>query len=135
MSIYVFSLLIGYELSGVDFAQGRRISYLCKRGIPVKHVFTSIPELKHIEHYINCGIQPEQMISLQLKMFGVDNLAGDFLVERNLTQVAFAKIIGVKQSQVSEWLKGKAKPGYDTLKNMSVAFNVSADFFLGLKDY
>ena len=59
----------------------------------------------------------------------------DFLVENNLTQVAFAKIIGVKQSQVSEWLKGKAKPGYDTLKNMSVAFNVSADFFLGLKDY
>lgn len=63
------------------------------------------------------------------------NILKDFLVERNLTQVAFAKIIGVKQSQVSEWLKGKAKPGYDTLKNMSVAFNVSADFFLGLKDY
>ena len=63
------------------------------------------------------------------------NILKDFLVERNLTQVAFAKIIGVKQSQVSEWLKGKAKPGYDTLKNMSIAFNVSADFFLGLKDY
>lgn len=87
MSIYVFSLLIGYELSGVDVAQGRRSSYLCKRGIPVKHVFTSIPELKHIEHYINCGIQPEQMISLQLKMFGLDNLAGDFLVEKKIEQL------------------------------------------------
>ena len=59
----------------------------------------------------------------------------DFLKENNLTQVAFAKIVGVKQSQVSEWLKGKAKPGYDTLKSMALAFDVSADYFLGLKDY
>ena len=59
----------------------------------------------------------------------------DFLAEHNLTQVAFAKIIGVKQSQVSEWLKGKAKPGYDTLKNMALAFNISADYFLGIEDY
>lgn len=59
----------------------------------------------------------------------------DFLMENNLTQVAFAKIIGVKQSQVSEWLKGKAKPGYDTLKTMALAFNISADYFLGIKEY
>ncbi len=59
----------------------------------------------------------------------------DFLAENNLTQVAFARSIGVKQSQVSEWMKGKAKPGYDTLKAMSLAFNISADYFLGLKDY
>ena len=56
----------------------------------------------------------------------------DFLAENNLTQVAFAEAIGVKQSQVSEWLKGKAKPGYDTLKSMSIAFGVSADYFLGI---
>ena len=59
----------------------------------------------------------------------------DFLAEKNLTQVSFAKMIGVKQSQVSEWLKGKAKPGYDTLRNMALAFNVSADYFLGIKEY
>ena len=59
----------------------------------------------------------------------------DFLVENNLTQVSFAKMIGVKQSQVSEWLKGKAKPGYDTLKSMALAFNISADYFLGIKEY
>ena len=59
----------------------------------------------------------------------------DFLSENNLTQVAFANAIGVKQSQVSEWLKGKAKPGYDTLKSMVLAFNVSADYFLGVKEY
>ena len=59
----------------------------------------------------------------------------DFLTENNLTQVAFAGMIGVKQSQVSEWLKGKAKPGYDILKRMSLAFNISADYFLGIKEY
>lgn len=59
----------------------------------------------------------------------------NFLIENNLTQVAFANAIGVKQSQVSEWLKGKAKPGYDILKSMVIAFNVSADYFLGIKEY
>ena len=59
----------------------------------------------------------------------------EFLVENNLTQLAFAKIVGVKQSQVSEWIKGKAKPGYDTLKSMAIAFNISADYFLGIKEY
>ncbi len=59
----------------------------------------------------------------------------DFLSENSLTQVEFANAVGVKQSQVSEWLKGKAKPGYDALKSMSVAFNVSADYFLGIKEY
>lgn len=58
----------------------------------------------------------------------------NFLKENNLTQTNFAKIIGVKQSQISEWLHGKAKPGYDLLKNMSEAFEVSADFWLGIID-
>ena len=58
----------------------------------------------------------------------------DFLLENSLTQTEFANKVGVKQSQVSEWLKGKAKPGYDTLRNMSKAYNISADYFLGLTD-
>ena len=58
----------------------------------------------------------------------------DFLKENGLTQTEFAQRIGVKQGQVSEWLKGKAKPGYDTLKAISMAFSVSADYFLGITD-
>ena len=58
----------------------------------------------------------------------------EFLFDNDLTQTAFAHSIGVKQSQVIEWLKGKAKPGYDILKRMSTAYNVSADYFLGLID-
>lgn len=60
----------------------------------------------------------------------------EFLICNNLTQTAFAKEAGVKQSQVCEWLKGKAKPGYDIMKQICTAYNVSADYFLGLKhDY
>lgn len=58
----------------------------------------------------------------------------EFLKLNNLTQTEFANKIGVKQSQVSEWLKGKAKPGYDVLRRMATAFDVSADYFLGIKD-
>jgi transcriptional regulator with XRE-family HTH domain len=58
----------------------------------------------------------------------------EFLIDNNLTQTAFAKTVGIKQSQVSEWLKGKAKPGYDLLKKIAEAYDVSADYLLGIKD-
>ena len=58
----------------------------------------------------------------------------DFLNFNDLSQSDFAEKIGVKQSQVSEWLSGKAKPGYDPLKQMATAFHVSADYFLGITD-
>ena len=57
-----------------------------------------------------------------------------FLKENDLTQTRFAGIIGVKQSQVSEWLKGKAKPSYDILKQISISLDISADYWLGLID-
>lgn len=58
----------------------------------------------------------------------------DFLAENELSQEQFAQKIGVKQSQISEWLHGKAKPGYDSLKQMALAFNISADYFLGITE-
>lgn len=65
---------------------------------------------------------------------GFDEILREFLLINNLTQPQFAEKIDVKQSQVSEWLKEKAKPGYDILKRMSLAFDVSADYFLGISD-
>ncbi len=58
----------------------------------------------------------------------------DFLIEKGYTQTAFAALIGVKQSQVSEWLSGKAKPGYDMLRQITERTGVSAEYFLGLSD-
>ena len=57
-----------------------------------------------------------------------------FLKENDLTQTRFAGIVGVKQSQVSEWLKGKAKPSYDLLKQISLSLDISADYWLGIVD-
>ena len=58
----------------------------------------------------------------------------NFLRDNSLTQQEFAETIEVKQSLVSEWLKGKAKPGYVSLKKIARAFDISANFFLGITD-
>jgi transcriptional regulator with XRE-family HTH domain len=62
------------------------------------------------------------------------DILNDFLIENELSQTEFAKRINVKQSQVSEWLKAKCKPGYDVLKAIATTFNVSADYLLGITE-
>ena len=57
----------------------------------------------------------------------------DIMIEKNLNQTQLANKVGIKQSQVSEWLKGKSKPGYDSLKAICLALDISADEILGLK--
>ena len=59
----------------------------------------------------------------------------DLMFEFNLNQSEFANKIGVKQSQVSEWLKGKSKPGYDNIKAICLALDISADRLLGLDEH
>lgn len=61
-------------------------------------------------------------------------ILNEFLNENKLSRSDFARRVGVKPSQVSEWLYGKSKPGYDNLRSMAVAFNISADYFLGITD-
>lgn len=58
----------------------------------------------------------------------------ELLRDFKLTQTVFAQKIGVKQAQVSEWLNGKAKPGYDNLRQIAIAFSISADYLLGLAE-
>ena len=58
----------------------------------------------------------------------------ELMVNNNYTQTQIALLMGVKQSQVSEWLRGKAKPGYDTLRKMVLNLNCTADYLLGISD-
>ena len=58
----------------------------------------------------------------------------DIMIDYDLNQTQLGEKIGVKQSQISEWLKGKSKPGYDNLKSICLALDISADRLLGLKD-
>ena len=55
------------------------------------------------------------------------------MFEYNLNQSQLAHKIGVKQSQVSEWIKGKSKPGYDNLKSLCLNIGVSAERILGIE--
>ena len=64
----------------------------------------------------------------------VIDILKDIMIEFNLNQSELAKKIGIKPNQISEWLSGKAKPGYDNLRNICIALGVSADRLLGLED-
>lgn len=57
----------------------------------------------------------------------------DLMEELDLNQTQFAAKIGVKQSRVSEWLKGKSKPGYDSIKMICQKLSISSDRLLGLE--
>lgn len=58
----------------------------------------------------------------------------EYLQINSLSVSDFAKLIGVKPSQVSEWKRGKAKPGYDIMKQILKNTNQPAEFWFGLKD-
>ena len=70
---------------------------------------------------------------MELDMGFFDTLK-DIMIDLNLNQSQLAKMIGVKQSQVSEWLNGKSKPGYDNLKSICKALDISGDRILGLSE-
>ena len=58
----------------------------------------------------------------------------DIMIDKKLNQTQFANLVGIKQSQVSEWLKGKSKPGYDSIRAICIALDISADIVLGLNE-
>lgn len=58
----------------------------------------------------------------------------EYLQLEGLTQAQFAQRIGAKQSQVSEWLAGKAKPGYEWMRRILQSTDRSAAFWFGLDD-
>lgn len=59
----------------------------------------------------------------------------NLMKERKFTQTKLAELMDIKQSQISEWLSGKAQPGYDNLRKLAQVFEVSADYLLMLTDY
>ena len=58
----------------------------------------------------------------------------EYLQLNSLSVSDFARLIGVKPSQVSEWKNGKAKPGYDMMRHILKKTNKSADFWFDLSD-
>lgn len=61
----------------------------------------------------------------------------DYLIENNMTQQSFADAIGVRQSSVSKWLQGLARPSWPVLKQIKEVTGgaVTADDFIELPNY
>ena len=55
------------------------------------------------------------------------------LDENNLSQQKFADIIGVYQTTVGQWLLGKKKPSYDSIKAICEKFNIEPNEFFDIK--
>ncbi|MEE3378521.1 MAG: hypothetical protein VZR35_08595, partial [Lachnospiraceae bacterium] len=73
MTIYNFNLLVGYESTGVDYAQGYRariLRDLCRQ----KYIFTELPNYRELEYYTRIGIAEEEIIALPLWLAGVDRV-------------------------------------------------------------
>lgn len=53
--------------------------------------------------------------------------------EKGVNQLELAKILGCRQSQISNWLNEKTVPGFHSIKLICERLKVSADFLLGLE--
>lgn len=58
----------------------------------------------------------------------------ELMKEENLTQVALAAKVGVKQNTISAWLLGKKEPSIRSLWLLADYFGVDIDFLVGRKD-
>jgi len=81
MSIYVFSLLSGFTLGGMDYAQGARNKYLKKLSQPIKYIYTNIPTNYSLCQYAQTGIHPEDVISAHFYLSGNGEIGANEITE------------------------------------------------------
>lgn len=55
------------------------------------------------------------------------------MFEQNLTQQKFADLISVNQTTISQWLMGKKKPGYDSIKAIYQQFGIEPNLLFGIE--
>ena len=53
--------------------------------------------------------------------------------ERGLSQQAFADILGINQTTVSQWLLGNKKPGYDSIMLLYEKFEIEPNWLFGIE--
>lgn len=56
----------------------------------------------------------------------------EIMIEKELNQEKFAKIIGVNQTTVSQWLLGKKKPSYDNIVAICKNFDTTPNELFGI---
>ena len=55
-------------------------------------------------------------------------------VKKDLSETAFARVLGMNQKTVNLYMNGERKPSLEFVKNICTCFGVSADWLLGLRD-
>ena len=53
--------------------------------------------------------------------------------EQGLSQQAFADVLGINQTTVSQWLLGKKKPGYDSILLLYEKFGIEPNLLFGIE--
>ena len=53
--------------------------------------------------------------------------------DKQLSQQDFANILGVNQTTISQWLLGRKKPGYDSMKLLYEKFDIQPNWLFGIE--
>lgn len=64
---------------------------------------------------------------------GYIDIIRQVMQERGLSQQAFADIMGINQTTVSQWLLGKKKPGYDSIMLLYEKFDIEPNLLFGIE--
>ncbi|MBE5745695.1 MAG: helix-turn-helix transcriptional regulator [Clostridiales bacterium] len=56
----------------------------------------------------------------------------DIMQENNLSQEKMAKILGVNQTTISQWLLGNKKPNFDSIYTIYKKFNITPNELFGI---
>ena len=59
----------------------------------------------------------------------------DLMAEKRIKQIDLSKATGIPPTTVSGWLNAGRLPDYHALRKLSLYFEISADYLLGLKEY
>lgn len=54
--------------------------------------------------------------------------------EERISQAELARLVGISQSAVCNWLNGKKEPSIDSLWRLADFFDVSVDYIIGRKE-
>lgn len=59
----------------------------------------------------------------------------DLMAEKRIKQIDLSKATEIPPTTVSGWLNAGRLPDYHALRKLSLYFEISADYLLGLKEY
>ena len=60
-------------------------------------------------------------------------ILNQIMIEKKYSQQKIADILGVNQTTVSQWLLGRKKPGYDSIKAVYDKFGITPNEFFGVE--